>query len=68
MQSTRNNKSIAGLSIIITTGVFMIAAYGSLSRVPFPLVAVYLEALIIGGSLGVVGQLQDKRNTLPAKN
>jgi len=68
MQSTRNNKSIAGLSIIITTGVFMIAAYGSLSRVLFPLVAVYLEALIIGGSLGVVGQLQDKRNTLPAKN
>ena len=46
----------------------MIAAYGRLSRVPFPIVAVGLVALIIGGSLGVVGQLQDKSNTLPAKN
>jgi len=68
MQFTRNNQRIAGLSIILTASAFMIAAYGSLSRLPLPIVAVYLTAILIGGGLGVVGQLQEKKITIPDKN
>ncbi len=68
MRFTRNNKRIAGLSVILTVSAFMIAAYGSLSRLPLPIVAVYLTAILIGGGLGVVGQLQEKKITIPARN
>jgi hypothetical protein len=68
VQFTRNNKRIAGLSIILTVSAFMIAAYGSLSRLPLPIVAVYLTAILIGGGLGVVGPLQEKKITIPARN
>ena len=65
MWLTRNPKTLVGGSIILTACAFMIAVYGTLSRVPAPIVAVYLFSLIIGGTLQVRGSIEAKRRALP---
>jgi hypothetical protein len=39
----------------------MIAVYGTLQRVPIPIVAVYLAALVLGGVLSLFGIKEEKK-------
>ncbi len=62
---TRSRKSIAGLSMIVTASAFMVAAYGTVDRVPLPILVVYLTAIIIGGALLTFGNVEERKLSVP---
>jgi hypothetical protein len=61
MQLTQNRKTIAGASIILTAGAFMLAEYGSVFHVPLPVLVVHLLALSTGGGLMCWGTSEEHK-------
>jgi hypothetical protein len=59
MAFTRNTKKLVGSAIILTASAFMLAAYGTLYRIPLAFLVVYLVALATGGTLAFLGQREE---------
>jgi hypothetical protein len=61
IRMSRNLKKIAGLSVTLTTGAFMLASYGTFWHVPLSLTLVGVAGLIIGIGLVGWGTLEERK-------
>jgi dolichol kinase len=58
---TQNPKRLAGSSVMITAGVFMILVFGNFDHVPLEFVVVFLLAQCFGCWAHITSALEEKR-------